>query len=572
MSRSVVTIQTTETGPLEVFDSTRTYIISDDYPFLVFQIADDSPTTRSKQKQTQEKRRVFVRGAEGTECTTSFSAVWAADSKAWKAPLNEAWSSNRVFGLMVVEVEDCSEPIQLYVLSERVVTLGHLKHMVQDIADELLRAAAWRPIVSKGLYTRVWVEDERRFNTPLRLADLNSELQSARAIRRRPPSEVDWIATAVAPPGVVRLAPGPECAVVSHWARRRLGQLNDEEAILSKELQSIENQSSLPRNSTRMKELESDASRFAQRRKDLIASRSNVAPFLRLQDLASPVDISPTSLRDPHIRRLMSAFSAPVNDGFLAVEARLSTLPPALPTKVFELWGAVWLARQLRTLGYQVTLRSVGGLEVIGAVHWTATYEDTEINLYYEPDPPSLRGGGAEPYDLPAVHDRDESSETWLLKHHQLDLDSRGLPPLYGKHNTCSPDYVLTVKNGQFYTLLIGDATLSDFKHANEKKGDSKTSTQLKMSKVDEYLRTVRWLRPGDEIVIADPLGGFLLLPGNAAAWDSVPRDHTNCDVTLIVPPISAPDGAVDLKAAGSRFAKLLSRHVKLPSSPGALP
>jgi hypothetical protein len=220
------------------------------------------------------------------------------------------------------------------------------------------------------------------------------------------------------------------------------------------------------------------------------------------------------------------------------VESSRSHYPPIFLNDLWELWGAVWLVKEFRRLGFE-TVSSKGEVDGVASWSWQFRRDDIILELDYEADPTFV-----DYLQLPPAHDRNVSALEWAARNQAFDKDR----PFFGTEPKCSPDYLLriTTPNGKF--LVVGDASLASPKHHGKAvdKRDSKPHT------VERYRRTLGWVSEG-QVVRCHPMGGFIIFPPPATAWSDFQQLPGASDCTLLCP---SPLGDVE---ASRRLENLLA-------------
>jgi len=446
----------------------------------------------------------------------------------WDLEADLAW--RRRFGevsLSLKAPKQCT--IRCYVVPTLLLSYRDVIAMVEDIEAELGVAAAWDVISERP--ERSWSRRDNygRSMSPSELVGLvEEELQAALSVRRDPFLELG--------PKSRRGLPLAENAIVSHWAMRRQCQLKDSGGFVRNELGSLRSKAARTNPERRQKRIEDDIERLSSLENRLTDLRGTVTQLGDDAELSTVVYPSPLFQRDYRLRRLLRAFAPRVSESLSEVESSRSHYPPVYLNSLWELWGAIWLAKQLRLLGFDGTC-STDAADAVRSCSWRLQREDVIAELDYEPVPAFVD------YErLPPAHDRDLPTLEWAAHNQVLDPDR----PFLGTESRCSPDYMLRITTPLGRSLMVGDACLASPKHHGKgpDKGDSKPHT------VERYRRTLGWAAEG-QVVRCHPMGGFVLFPTRASAWTDFERLPGAGDITLLCP---NPHDDAD---ASRRFSKL---------------
>jgi hypothetical protein len=271
-----------------------------------------------------------------------------------------------------------------------------------------------------------------------------------------------------------------------------------------------------------------------------------------LAALGSPLELStlvspgPTLQRDYRLRCLLRAFCPPQSETLSALEAIRSQYPPVLLNRLWELWGAVWIASGLRRLGFTGRM-TTKDTQVFRSCHWRLQKEGITIELDYEPDPILV-----EHSRLPAAHERMMPALEWAAKHQALSPER----PFLAMETRSSPDYILRVTTPRERVLLVGDACLASPEHHG--RGEEKLGA--KPYTVEHYRRTIGWSLDG-AMVRCHPMGAFVLFPAPAHKWSTFEQLPGVRDCTILC--ASPKDHAV----ATDRLRHLLSAVTNEPIS-----
>lgn len=424
--------------------------------------------------------------------------------------------------------------LRCYIIPTQLLSFRDVVVMVEEIEEELGIEAAWDML--SGRRDRSWsrIAGGVRSNVPAELIKhVEEELEAARAIRRAPFEEL-----ASPSPGDTLLA---ENALISHWAMRRHAQVRDLAETISHVLTAQEARSRRGNPAARQFKIDNEAERLREIVVRLANLKSNLAHLVRNAELAAPISPSPLFQRDHRIRRLLRVFAPPTAQALSATQSEQSHYPPMFLNDLWELWGAVWLARQLRRLGFS-GLPSVERVEAVDRCSWRLVKGVVKIELDFEAEPALVD------YDrLPPVYVRTVSTMEWAARNQDLDEEC----PYFGLEARCSPDYLIRVTTPARKALMVGDACLASPKHHGKKpdKSDSKPHT------VEKYRRTIGWSAEG-EMIACHPLGGFALFPPPVEVWIDFEGLPAASDCTILCPrPGGDPDASYRLEQLLARVA-----------------
>lgn len=479
------------------WDSAVRYLIRDDKPF--FDVLVDGPLLQSKVDLKDASR---LRDLNETHRSGAKWQRW--DMETYLARFRRFGEIN-----LQLKFPDRCE-LQCYIVPTAILNFRDVIAMVEDIESELGISAAWD--VDSEKPERSWSQGTDRTGaiTPLELIRLtNEELVAARSIRREPFIELG--------PRSRRNLPLAENAIVSHWAARRCAQFRECISICSRELEVLQ---------------ASSARGHAEKRKERIDGRGlNLASLIRrLEELTNTVArlgnvdaelntlVYPTPLfqRDHRLRILSRAFSPPTSETISESEALRSRYPPIHLTRLWEFWGAVWLVKVLRDLGF--TGHHVTELtSAPAACSWRLQKDDVVIELDFEAEPSFV-----DYKRVPSPHRRSIPVLEWAALNQNLDPER----PFIGLEEKCSPDFLLRITVGDEHILIVGDATLASSKHHHK---------DPKPKAVERYRRTIGWSIEG-KIVRCHPMGGFVIFPPPSESWVDFETMPGTADCTLLCP------------------------------------
>lgn len=429
--------------------------------------------------------------------------------------LSEELSRKRRFGEVTVKLNlprDCA--LRCYVVPVALLTYRDVITMVEDVEAELGMAAAWDLVADQP--NRSWSRplSQSRSSTPAELLDeVDLEIGAAGSIRRNPFTELA--------PASRQGTPLPENAIVSQWAMRRLSQLSDLEDCLSKSLATAKRRQALHNPEKRQNRSDAEVVRLIAIIARSNESRSLLATFIRELELGTQIYASPLLQRDHRLRLLLRAFAPSTSEAIAESHSARSSYPPLVLNHLWELWGIVWIARQLRSLGFD-GLCVVEAVETVTRCTWRLARGALAVELDFEAEPVLVE------YDrMPPLHERKVPALEWAALHQQLDQDR----PFLGMEMKCSPDYLIRVTTPAGKTLLVGDACLSSPLHH----GGSGDKLGSKPYTVERYRRTIAWAS-GDQVIRCHPMGGFVLFPPPSEAWHEFTTLPGASDCMLLCP------------------------------------
>ncbi|HEY8384212.1 MAG TPA: hypothetical protein VIL09_18885 [Microvirga sp.] len=482
------------------------YLVRDDHPYLDI-------LTRGRPAQSKGEVKLNALG-QGSEEGTQWQRWDLETELARQRRLGE-------ISLPLKVPKDCS--LHCYVVPTSLLSYRDVVAMVEDVEAELGAPAAWDVLAERP--DRSWSRraSGTRANTPSEIIRLvEEEARAAFSIRRDPFTELGPRSRAESP-----LA---ENALVSHWATRRSGQLREAADTAMLTLQAFTAQSRRSNPQGRQEKIDAEVSRLTSTARRLVELRSMLARLVRDIELCTPIYPSPLFQRDHRLRALMSVFAPPSSEALSEVEASRSHYPPVFLNHLWELWGAVWLVKQLRRMGFTGFCSTDAG-EVVGRCSWYLTRAGVVVQLDFEPEPVLVD------YDMvPPAHERDVPALEWAARNQELDADR----PFLGLEARCSPDYLIRITTPTRRSLLVGDACLADPRHHGKKAGKA----DAKPFVVERYRRTIGW-SVDDQVVRCDALGGFVVFPSPAEAWTDLERLPGAGDCTLLCPsPLGAPEAS----------------------------
>lgn len=508
------------------FDETVWYVITDERPFLEFEVWGRPLVAVA----SREERRV-----DGLERVADVN-----EGHFWQRwMLAEQLARDRRMGGFELPLKvPKGVVLRCYVVPSKLLDVTDFLSMIEDVQAELNRPVAWDPDRERRL--RSWIREGVASRVSMRtllLDDVREELVVAQSLRRSPVLE----------PGRRRgvMDPSPENALVSHWGARRGENLTEAIAQLERELPEHRRRSR--EHAPEKRKGSSEALTSMTRELDeLRALRSRVLHHVAVRELGAPIMFGPLAQRDHRFRRLLRAFAPPSSEVVSESESRWSRFPPVSLNGLFECWGAVWIIHQLRQLGFVGRADMAIGRDAVESCAWNLERDDIRVTLDYEPHPELLDFGS-----VPPIHEREQSANEWAAAR-QLSDAAR---TLFGSQARCSPDYVLRIQGPRGHCLAVGDACLADPAHHQ----DVQTS---KPATVESYRRSIYWW-VNDHLQACDPLGGFVLFPGPPSGWDALMRQVRHKDVWFVCP---KPRGADE--HARQQFRAFVERLIDKVSSP----
>jgi hypothetical protein len=476
-------------------DGTR-YLIRDDRPFLDFLV--EGPLLQQKAEPREDIQIIDLKEAD------EYGARW----QRWN--LETELARHRRFGEIDLHLKvPKGAVLRCYVIPTAILNFRDAVAMIEDIEAELGVSAAWDRVEERPERSWSYRTNRGRAVTPTELIrQVREEIIAARLIRREPFVELG--------PDSRRGTPLPENAMVSHWASRRRGQLLDALDSNAKELDLLRTRTVREHPDGRRKDIDERTAKLISLESDLAEIANIVA---RLGNDAGELNtlVQPTPLfhRDYRLRLLMRAFAPLYSEAISETDAARSHFPPMFLTRLWELWGAVWLAKQFRRFGFcGPGLTDLSNS--IAACSWRLRRDDVLVEIDFEPEPSFV-----DYKILPPAHKRNMPALEWAALHQTVNPDR----PFLGAEEKCSPDYLLRITIGDERFLIVGDATLASPDHHKENKPKV----------VEQYRRTIGWSVQG-EIVRCHPMGAFVIFPPPAPAWSKFEMIFGASDCTILCP------------------------------------
>jgi hypothetical protein len=509
------------TGTVYPWDPSTRYMVRDDHPWVDLlvrghrlQVADTAKNAEPAHDDPgSSPGRVGV--LSQLDEPASSGAVW----QRWNFEADLA--RRRTLGELSLALKvPKAHALHIYVIPTQLLDLADVVTMAEDLESELGVQVLWD--VGAAHRERAWSKKAGAASqTPLRLIDATeSELQAARDIRRRPFEELMVFASRV---DVV-----PENAVVSHWAARRRRQLMDAECLVQADREALQQAAGHQKAERRAVNLANEVEARRRVENRLSALCAQLGGLIREPELATGISPGPATQRDHRLRALMRAFGPPAGEALSPVEAARSQFPPVLLNHLWELWGAVWLVKAFRSLGFRGK-PSMSGADRVRACSWTLRKANLTIQLDFEADPTLVDYSS-----MPPAHLRGEPALEWAARHQSHDESK----PFFGMEDRASPDYLIRVTTPDRLALLVGDACLaSPIHHGRGGQANAKPVT------VEHYRRSIGWVADRG-VVRCHPMGGFVVFPPPASAWAAMESIPGARDCTLLCPSPRANDAA----------------------------
>ncbi|MER9304371.1 hypothetical protein [Mesorhizobium sp. M0496] len=478
------------------------YLIRDDHPYLDF-------LTRGHPAQPSHRETKVSKLSELCE-----------DGMQWQRwDLSEELSRQRRLGEVSAVLKFPKDSVlRCYVIPTALISYRDVVAMAEDIESELGFAAVWDMLADRPGRTWSRPVSGPRSSTPAEIMSLlEDEIRAAGSIRNDPFTELA--------PHSRQDVPLAENALVSHWATRRSGQVCDLAKVLQRALETMAAKSGRKNPGNRQTKINAEVERLSSILRGLGDVRTRLAGFVRDIELGTRIHPSPLFQRDHRVRSLLRAFAPTPSEAISEVESARSHYPPLFLNRLWELWGIVWIAKELRRQGFS-GLCTVEVVESVKRSSWHLTRGEVVIELDFEAEPVFID------YDrIPPAHERATPALEWAARHQDLDVER----PFIGTELKCSPDYLVRITTPTQKALLVGDACLASSEHH----GKSGEITNSKPYTVEKYRRTIGWSTE-DQVVRCHPMGGFVVFPPPARAWSSLETIPGASDCTLLCP---SPNG-----------------------------
>lgn len=420
--------------------------------------------------------------------------------------------------------------LRCYIIPTALLRYPDVIAMIEDIESELGVDATWSVIEQRP--DRSWSRKGNngdRIAAPELVKQVQDELRFAYSIRRSPFSELG--------PRSRRNIPLPENALVSHWAAKRLALLRRSREAIVHERALLEDQAKRHNPENRQKRLLASIERLNVLLREITDLNEILSRLFNESELQTAISPSPAFLRDYRLRHLLRAFAPRLSEALSSIESARSHYPPIYLNRLWELWGAVWLAKEFRRWGFGGSCILKSGDE-LHSCSWRLQRGGVVLELDYEAHPTFIDYA-----NVPPVHDRRMPILEWAAQHQEFDPEK----PYFGAEEKSSPDYLVRITTPAGRFLIVGDACLASAEHhALKKPQDAKPLT------VEDYRNTIGWVVE-DQVVRCHPLGGFVLFPPPSASWTRLEQIQGARDCTLLCP---SPVGD---EATAERLASLLA-------------
>jgi hypothetical protein len=419
--------------------------------------------------------------------------------------------------------------LRCYIVPTALLSYRDVIAMIEDIESELGVNATWDVIDQRP--DRSW---SRRGNSGAHLAvqelvkHVKDELRSAHSIRRDPFSELG--------PRSRRDIPLPENAIVSHWAAKRHDILLRSGDEVAEEMQLLNDREARHNPIGRLPQLHGSIARLEGLSDEIAELKGVLSRLCKDNELQTGIHPGPIFLRDHRLRHLLRAFAPRLSEAISMAESTRSHYPPIFLNTLWELWGAVWLAKEFRRWGFAGSC-FLNPVDKLHSCSWRLQRDDVVLELDYEAHPTLIDYS-----DIPPVHQRGMPVLEWAAMNQKFDQGR----PYFGSEEKSSPDYLIRITTPVGRSLMVGDACLASPQHHAVKRPQ-----EAKPYTVENYRRTVGWVAQ-DQVVRCHPMGGFVLFPPPSESWAHLHQLPGAGDCTLLSP---RPLGD---KAASERLAKLL--------------
>jgi len=389
---------------IHTWDPARWYLVRDDQPFLDI-------LTQGRPANFKVRKTKF--GLEKSEAGMQWQR--------WD--LSEELSRNRRFGEVSAELnvpKNCK--LRCYVIPTALLTYRDVLTMVQDVEFELGISVAWDERPDRMESGRSWGQllNKTRSMLPLETLDhIEAEIVAANSVRRDPFVELG--------PTSRSGTPLPENALVTQWAIRRASQLRDISASLEAETELKRAQLSLNNPEGRKEKIVSAITQLDTLLRRTAELRYRLPPYVNNLEIGAPIDLNPIFQRDHRLRLLLRAFAPSPVEAISENLSTKSTYPPVMLNHLWELWGIVWIAKQLRNLDFTGTC-SVETIKSEKRCSWHFEKDGVTIKLDFEPEPTLV-----DYTQMPPVHERGIPAFEWAASNQDVDRDR----PFLGLEEKC---------------------------------------------------------------------------------------------------------------------------------------
>jgi len=423
-------------------------------------------------------------------------------------------SMNRRFGEVSAALKvPKNYTLRCYVIPVSLLDYRDILAMVEAIEEELQFTIAWSTTEDESNRSWSHLSLKSRSTIPSQiLKQIEEEIRAADLIRRDPFKELGPMSRSGMP-----LA---ENALVSQWAVKRSNHIRNLIRNLQASLEAVEDRGAIKNPKKRQEELDLDRDRLRFTLRRSLSLRGRLATFIDEAELGGVMQLSPLFQRDYRLRLLLRAFAPNSSETISEIEALRSSYPPISLINLWELWGMVWIAKELRKLGFSGVC-SVESVETVKRCSWNLKNGEIIIHLDFEAEPAFV-----DYKNMPPLHERSIPALEWAAHHQKINSER----PFLGLEIKCSPDYLIRISTPNKNMLLVGDAALSDPKYH---RGIENKSTKLHV--VEAYRRTIGWVCDGD-LIRCHPMGAFVILPPPAEAWIEFEVMEGASDCMLLCP------------------------------------
>jgi len=500
------------------WDPSKWYLIRDDQPFIEILTQGHPAAFKDRKKKLELKP--------------------CEDGMQWQRwDLSEELSRSRRLGEVSAALKvpkDCI--LCCYVIPTALLSFRDVLTMVEDVETELGVSVAW-DISSDSLYNgRSWSHPSTKSRLMLpasMLDDIETEISAATSIRRNPFLELGPLSRSG--------TPLPENALVSQWAMRRSSQLRDLSDTFLADLKVEKSQGDMKNPDGRQARIQAEIGRLEELIDRSIDLSARVSQYVDDLEIGTPIQLNPLFQRDYRLRYLLRAFAPNPSEAIGVSQSDRSSYPPITLNHLWEMWGIVWIVKQLRELRFsgKCTLDKINS---VTRFSWHLERGEVKVKLDFEADPAFVN------YEhMPPIHERAVPALEWAALNQKISNDR----PFLGAEEKCSPDYLIRIITSTKSVLLVGDAALATPRHHKKKIKQTETKPQI----VERYRRTIGWV-DGGQIVRCHPMGGFVVFPPPAREWSELETISQARDCMLLCP------GPLDDAEASRRLMALLESIV----------
>jgi len=500
------------------WDPSKWYLIRDDQPFLEILTQGHPAAFKDRKKKLELKP--------------------CEDGTQWQRwDLSEELSRSRRLGEVSAALKvpkDCN--LCCYVIPTALLSFRDVLTMVEDVETELGVSVAWDVSPDALDNGRSWSHPSTKSISTLpakMLDDVETEISAAASIRRNPFLELGPLSRSG--------TPLTENALVSQWAMRRSSQLRDLSDAFLADLEVEKSQGDMKNPDGRQTRIQLEIGRLEELLDRSVDLGARVSQYVDDLEIGTPIQLSPLFQRDYRLRNLLRAFAPNPSEAIGVSQSARSSYPPITLNHLWEMWGIVWIVKQLRGLGF-LGKCSLDKINSVNRFSWHLERGLMKIKLDFEADPAFID------YEhMPPVHERAVPALEWAALNQKISHDR----PFLGAEEKCSPDYLIRIITSTKSVLLVGDAALATPLHHKKKIKQTETKPQI----VERYRRTIGWV-DGDQIVRCHPMGGFVVFPPPASEWSDLETISQARDCMLLCP------GPLDDGEASTRLMALLESIV----------